>query len=90
MQYNIACGLFDVLCSCLFLKQLFVEHGGCFKDECSVSEVLPGDIVTVVTTSGSFRTKKLILTTGAWTNPLLQPLRLKLPLKVIAVNDFFY
>ena len=41
------------------------------------------DTITVLTGSGTqFNTKKLILTTGPWTNKVLQYTGMKLPLKV--------
>ena len=38
--------------------------------------------MTVQTDKGDFRAKRVVITAGAWTNKLLQPTGLTLPLKV--------
>ena len=46
------------------------------------------DTITVLTGSGTqFNTKKLILTTGPWTNKVLQYIGMELPLKVFIILD---
>ena len=55
----------------IFFQDLFVKHGGKILDGCKVTGIVPGSTVAVKTNKGSFRAKRLILTTGAWTNSLL-------------------
>ena len=43
--------------------------------------IVPGTVVTVKTNKGDFRAKKLVLTTGAWTNSLLDTAGIGLNLK---------
>ena len=45
-------------------------------------EILPGPVVTVVTSKATFRTKKLVVTAGAWTPALMKKLGVELPLQV--------
>lgn len=47
-----------------------------------MTQIMPGPVVTIVTEKTTFKTKKLILTAGPWTNKLLQPTGLTLPLTV--------
>ena len=49
-------------------------------------------MVTVETNNGSFKAKKVILATGAWTNELLNStgLGLDLPLKVGFNNNMYH
>lgn len=47
-----------------------------------VMEIKPGLPVTVRTTSKRYQAKSLIITAGPWTNQLLRPLGLELPLQV--------
>jgi glycine/D-amino acid oxidase-like deaminating enzyme len=61
---------------------LFLSAGGLLLDEHPVTEIIPGQEVTVRTTKATFRTKKLIITAGSWTSDLLKTLGLELPLKV--------
>lgn len=47
-----------------------------------VMEIKPGLLVVVKTTSRSYQAKSLIITAGPWTNRLLRPLGVELPLQV--------
>ena len=81
---------------------MFISAGGKFKEEHQVTDIVPGEMVTVKTNKGSFSTKRLVITAGPWTNTLLQSISLKLPLKVsnkvkvkrisryILCNDVYY
>ena len=47
-----------------------------------VTGITPGQpLVTVTTTKGQYRAKKIVLATGPWTSKLLRPLGVNLPLK---------
>lgn len=61
---------------------MFLSAGGMFLDEHPVTEIIPGQVITIRTTKGSFRTKKLVITAGSWTSSVLSTLGLELPLKV--------
>ena len=61
---------------------MFVKYGGNIIDNHTVTGIIPGQIVTVQTEKCNFKAKNVILTTGAWTNKLTQPIGLSLPLKV--------
>lgn len=47
-----------------------------------VVEIKPGPLVSVKTTSKSYQAKNLVITAGPWTNQLLRPLGIELPLQV--------
>ena len=63
-------------------QDLFVKHGGKLMDECQVTGIVPGPVVTVKTNKGDFVAKRLILTTGAWTNYLLDKAGIGLNLQI--------
>ena len=60
----------------------FVKHGGTIQDNLKVTEIIPGQIVTVNTSSGTYQTKKLIIAAGSWTRAICRNLRMHLPFKV--------
>ena len=64
-----------------------MSGGGEFKDEHPVTEIIPGEVVVVKTSKGTFRTKKLVITAGAWAPALLKTLGVDLPFKVGGVCD---
>ena len=63
-------------------QTLFMEAGGVLKDEHPVTEIIPGETVTVRTSKGSFQTRRLVITVGPWAPKLLQSLRVELPYEV--------
>ena len=52
------------------------------RDGEKVLSIIPGAVVTVITSLGEHRAKSLVVTAGAWTGPLLASLGLHLPLQV--------
>ncbi|XP_033626998.1 peroxisomal sarcosine oxidase-like [Asterias rubens] len=69
--------------SCLRAMQTqFLKHGGTIRDSEKVLQVIPGDIVTIVTNKGRHQAKNVVLTPGPWASKLLRPLGLDPPLKV--------
>lgn len=63
------------------LQEQFVEFGGALKDGEGAVEVHPGSLVTIKTPKNLFTASKVIITAGPWTNKLLKPLGITLPLK---------
>lgn len=61
---------------------MFISAGGVFLDENPVTQVIPGQVITIRTAKGTFRTKKLVITAGAWAPSLLKTLGVELPLQV--------
>ncbi len=47
-----------------------------------MTEILPGDVVTVRTNKGEYKTKHVILTVGPWAGQVLKQLGLNPPLVV--------
>lgn len=56
--------------------------GGLVCDGEKVTDIKPGRPVTVRSASRTYRAKSLIITAGPWTNRLLRPLGMELPLQV--------
>ena len=71
-----------------FIQKLFVSAGGELRDEHPVTEIVPGDVITIKTTKGDFRTKKLVITAGAWAPSVLKKLGIDLPVKVSTLNFY--
>ena len=53
-----------------------------FLDQHRVTQITPGDVVTVVTERGSFRAGSVVLAVGPWAPSLCSSLGLHLPLEV--------
>ena len=47
-----------------------------------MTEIIPGDTVTVRTGKGDFKTKKIVITAGPWAPKIMEKLGVKLPFKV--------
>ena len=52
------------------------------KDYHKVTEIIPGNMVTVKTNRGNFTAKRVIITAGPWTPKLMKPLGVELPIVV--------
>ena len=74
--------LLAVRCNRALLNQ-FRRHGGHFRDGEKVTEVIPGDVATVVTVRGRHRARQVVLTPGPWARDLLRALGLDVPLKTL-------
>ena len=59
-------------------------------DNHCVTDILPGDRVTVRTNRGDFLSQKVIITAGGWAPKLLSKLGVELPLKVYDVYLYMY
>ena len=68
------------------LQDLFVRGGGVLLDNHCVTDILPGDRVTVRTNRGDFLSQKVIITAGGWAPKLLSKLGVELPLEVCDVS----
>ena len=63
-------------------QKLFVEFGGVLLDHHCVTEIIPGDTVTVKTDKREFRAKKIVITAGPWAPKIMEKLGIQLPFKV--------
>lgn len=66
----------------LISQGLFQKLGGVIRDQEKVTDIKPGPLVTVSTSSGVYRAKALVITAGPWANKLLAHTGLQLPLEV--------
>lgn len=63
---------------------MFKKFGGTLKDGVQVTGIIPGEVVILQTKRGAtYRTKRLIITAGPWTQRLIKPLGIHVPLKVL-------
>ncbi|KAL0597282.1 Peroxisomal sarcosine oxidase [Plecturocebus cupreus] len=72
------------------LQDVLGQLGGRVCDGEKVVEINPGLPVTVKTTSRSYRAKSLVITAGPWTNQLLRPLGIELPLQTMRINVCYW
>ncbi|XP_008277079.1 peroxisomal sarcosine oxidase [Stegastes partitus] len=68
----------------------FQKLGGVLRDNEMVTDIKPGPIVTVSTSAGVYRTKRLVITAGPWANRLLAHTGLQLPLEVVKINVCYW
>ena len=52
------------LSNMFILQNLFKSNGGCVKECCKVKEIIPGDVVTVITNDSVINAKTVILAAG--------------------------
>ncbi|XP_007520515.1 peroxisomal sarcosine oxidase isoform X1 [Erinaceus europaeus] len=72
------------------LQEAIRRLGGIVRDGEKVTEIKPGLPVTVKTISRSYQAKSLIITAGPWTNRLLHPLGIQLPLQTLRINVCYW
>ncbi|XP_037665219.1 peroxisomal sarcosine oxidase [Choloepus didactylus] len=72
------------------LQDIIRQLGGRVQDGEKVIEIKPGLPVMVQTTSRSYQAKSLIITAGPWTNQLLHPLGIQLPLQTLRINVCYW
>ncbi|XP_040311319.1 peroxisomal sarcosine oxidase isoform X1 [Herpailurus yagouaroundi] len=68
-----------------------IRHlGGLVCDGEKVMEIKPGFPVTVKSMARSYQAKSLVITAGPWTNQLLRPLGIELPLQTLRINVCYW
>ncbi|KAM6163225.1 peroxisomal sarcosine oxidase [Rhynchocyon petersi] len=72
------------------LQDVIRQLGGTVRDGEKVIGINPGLLVTVKTTSRSYQAKSLIITAGPWTNHVLRPLGIQLPLQPMRINVYYW
>ncbi|EAW51168.1 pipecolic acid oxidase, isoform CRA_a [Homo sapiens] len=72
------------------LQDAIRQLGGIVRDGEKVVEINPGLLVTVKTTSRSYQAKSLVITAGPWTNQLLRPLGIEMPLQTLRINVCYW
>uniref|UniRef100_A0A3P9M3A3 Peroxisomal sarcosine oxidase n=1 Tax=Oryzias latipes TaxID=8090 RepID=A0A3P9M3A3_ORYLA len=68
----------------------FQKLGGVIRDNEKVTDIKPGSLVTILTSTGVYRTKRLVITAGPWTNRLLVKTGIELPLEVMKINVCYW
>jgi sarcosine oxidase len=80
-------GIVHASCSVATMQDLAFQKGAVLKANTRVERVTPkyssGGGVVIQTSRGQFHASKVILTTDAWTNKLLAPLGVHIPLSVM-------
>ena len=59
-----------------------MKSGGVLKDYHKVTEINPGERVTVKTNHGDFSARRVIITAGPWTPKIMKQLGVYLPIVV--------
>ncbi|XP_045745482.1 peroxisomal sarcosine oxidase isoform X1 [Mirounga angustirostris] len=72
------------------LQDAIRRLGGLVRDGEKVMEIRPERPITVRSTSRSYQAKSLIITAGPWTNQLLRPLGIELPLQTLRINVCYW
>ncbi|XP_019366858.1 PREDICTED: peroxisomal sarcosine oxidase [Gavialis gangeticus] len=72
------------------VQDLFLQAGGALRDSEKVVAIEPGPVVTVRTSAGVHRAGSLVIAAGPWTNKLLAPLGLQLPLQPLRVSVCYW
>ncbi|XP_066219744.1 peroxisomal sarcosine oxidase isoform X1 [Saccopteryx leptura] len=72
------------------LQDAIQRLGGKVCDGEKVMEIKPGLPIMVKTTSKSYKAKSLVITAGPWTNWLLRPLGIELPLQTLRINVCYW
>ncbi|XP_065891854.1 peroxisomal sarcosine oxidase-like isoform X2 [Dysidea avara] len=71
--------------------KLFTKRGGKIIECCQVTKITPGDqLVTLTTTRGEYKTKKLVITAGPWSSKMVKPLGLDLPINVVKIDVLYW
>ncbi|CAI8021713.1 Peroxisomal sarcosine oxidase [Geodia barretti] len=76
--------------SLLAFQQEFVKLGGTILDNHQVTEIIPGDRVTVVTNRGSFKANNVVIAAGPWAPALCSSIGVDLPFKVKRVESIYW
>ncbi|KAJ8280868.1 hypothetical protein GJAV_G00060190 [Gymnothorax javanicus] len=71
-------------------QDVFRKLGGIIRDNEKVIDIQPGTPVTVMTASGKYTAKSVVITAGPWANTLLSSTNLHLPLKVVKINVCYW
>lgn len=74
--------LFVIVFCALSSQDQFQKLGGVIRDNTVVTDIKPGPVVTVSTSTGVYRAKSVVITAGPWANKLLAHTGLQLPLEV--------
>uniref|UniRef100_A0A8C2TJ71 Peroxisomal sarcosine oxidase n=1 Tax=Coturnix japonica TaxID=93934 RepID=A0A8C2TJ71_COTJA len=72
------------------VQDAFRRRGGTVCDGEKVLRIDPGAEITVTTSTGMYRAPRLIITAGAWTNAVVAPLGLHLPLQPLRIDVCYW
>ncbi|XP_063415732.1 peroxisomal sarcosine oxidase-like [Mytilus trossulus] len=68
----------------------FQKFGGELQDGEPMVNIIPGDIITVQTTKGSYKCRSLVLTVGPWAQRILPAIGVHAPLKPMRINVCYW
>ncbi|KAM7399867.1 hypothetical protein PAMP_019108 [Pampus punctatissimus] len=68
----------------------FQKLGGVIRDNEKVTDIKPGPVVTISTSAGVYRAKRVVITAGPWANRLLAHTDFQLPLEVVKINVCYW
>ncbi|XP_019643436.1 PREDICTED: peroxisomal sarcosine oxidase-like [Branchiostoma belcheri] len=68
------------------LQEVFLQKGGVLRDGERLETISPGDVITLRTSRGTLRTRRLVLTCGPWAGDVMAGIGLHPPLQVMPIN----
>lgn len=71
-------------------QEQFVRNGGELHDGEPVVGVVPGDIITVKTDKGQYKTRAVVLTVGPWATKILPTLDIDVPLEALRISVLYW
>ncbi|XP_062588159.1 peroxisomal sarcosine oxidase-like isoform X1 [Saccostrea cucullata] len=71
-------------------QKMYVRYGGELRDGEKVINIIPGSDVTIITSKGQYKARKLVLTVGPWATKLLPQLGIHIPLKVVLISVLYW
>ncbi|NXC45669.1 SOX oxidase, partial [Penelope pileata] len=72
------------------VQDVFRRRGGTLRDGEKVLRIEPGAVLTVTTTAAVYRAPRLVIAAGPWTNAVLAPLGLCLPLQPLRIDVCYW
>jgi glycine/D-amino acid oxidase-like deaminating enzyme len=74
----------------LAFQREFQRLGGRLLEGHRVREIIPGDVVTLVTDRGSFKTRNVVIAAGPWAPALCSSIGLHLPFKTKRIEVLYW
>ncbi|XP_048736822.2 peroxisomal sarcosine oxidase-like [Ostrea edulis] len=71
-------------------QKMYVQRGGELRDGEEVTDILPGLVITIMTSKSQYKAKNLVLTVGPWATKLLPRLGIHIPLETVLIPVYYW